>query len=188
MNRRHFLRASVASLGSAVALAATPKLVLADCTRRTAPNIEGPFYRPNAPFRGDLARGGDLVVTGFVRDRRCRPIEGAVVEVWQANADGDYDRRGDTFRGQVRTGGQHGDFQIHTVKPGRYLNGPTYRPAHIHVKIHANGHTPLTTQLYFPGDPYNDSDPWFRSDLLLQSAPHGCHPSPVSRMNFHFNL
>jgi len=188
MNRRHFLRASAASLGSAAALAATPKLVLADCTQRTAPNIEGPFYRAGAPFRRELASDGNLIVTGFVRDRHCQPIEGAVVEIWQANGDGDYDRGGDRFRGQLRTGAQYGEFQIHTVRPGRYLNGPTYRPAHIHVKIHANGHAPLTTQLYFPGDPYNDSDPWFRSDLLLLSAPSGCHPSPVARMNFHFNL
>jgi catechol 1,2-dioxygenase len=53
------------------------------------------------------------------------------------------------------------------VVPGRYLNGREYRPAHIHIKVAAPGFAPLTTQLYFPGDPYNARDPFFLPGLLV---------------------
>ncbi len=33
-----------------------------------------------------------------------------------------------------------------------------WRPAHLHFEIDADGYQPLTTQLYFAGDPYLDSD------------------------------
>jgi Dioxygenase len=38
------------------------------------------------------------------------------------------------------------------------LGRHSWRPAHLHFKIDADGYQPLTTQLYFAGDPYLDSD------------------------------
>lgn len=35
------------------------------------------------------------------------------------------------------------------------------------MKVHAPGHRPLTTQLYFPGDPFNDIDPFIRESLIM---------------------
>jgi protocatechuate 3,4-dioxygenase beta subunit len=174
MNRRHFLGTSLGSL--AIAALGPSHLVLAQCAGRTEPNIEGPFYRPGAPFRSDLGEG--LVIRGSVRDTRCRPLRDAVIDVWQANPEGEYDLDGDELRGQLRTGAD-GTFAISTVLPGRYRNGGTYRPRHVHVKLHANGRPPLTTQLYFPGDPENDADSWFRPSLLLRRLPSGCHPRPA---------
>ena len=51
--------------------------------------------------------------------------------------------------------------------PGRYLNGAQYRPAHVHVKVSAAGHVPLTTQLYFPDDPYNAIDPFIKNKQIV---------------------
>lgn len=182
MNRRRFLGASLGSL--ALSVTGGSRLVLAQCPAPTEPDIEGPFYRPGAPLRGRLDDDASLVVQGTVSDTRCRPLRDAVIEVWQADADGEYDLEGYRFRGTLRTDAR-GAYRIETIHPGRYRNGPTYRPSHIHVKVHANGRPPLTTQLYFPRDPYNEADPWMRSSLLLRVMPHGCHPRPTqARFDF----
>lgn len=177
MDRRRFLGAL--GLGS-LALAASSRsvLALAQC-RRTEPNIEGPFHRPGAPFRSQLAEAWPrgLILSGVVTDTRCRPLAGAVLDIWQADEHGEYDLDGDRFRGQLRTDAR-GGYQLRTVHPGAYQNGGTYRPSHIHVKVHADGRPPLTTQLYFPNDPHADRDPWFRSSLVIAMQPHGCTPRP----------
>ncbi len=136
----------------------------------TAPNIEGPFYKPNAPLKqklntGETGRG--LVVRGTVMDAKCRPIGGATLDIWQANADGAYDNAGYELRGRVQTDAE-GNYAFHTIHPGHYLNGSQYRPAHIHVKLSAPGKRLLTTQLYFPGDPYNEIDPFIDKSLIMQ--------------------
>jgi protocatechuate 3,4-dioxygenase beta subunit len=98
----------------------------------------------------------------------CRPLSGATLDVWQADARGDYDNTGWTLRGRL-TSGAGGRWEVHSIVPGRYLNGPRYRPRHLHFKLTADGHRPLTTQLYFPGDPYNDGDAFFEPSLLLDA-------------------
>jgi catechol 1,2-dioxygenase len=151
----------------------------------TEPNIEGPYYRAGAPLRADLVeadvRGVPLVIGGRVVSADCRsPLAGAVLDVWQADGDGHYDNDGslhlpaDRFRlrGKLRTD-DSGAFSVRTVWPGRYLNGGTYRPSHVHVKVSAAGHRPLTTQLYFPGDPYNAKDPFIRRSLIMDVSRDG---------------
>lgn len=146
----------------------------------TEPNIEGPYYRSGAPRRADLrpagAEGVPLVIGGCVRSLDCRSIlRGAVLDVWHADARGRYDNDGHLaespflYRGLLEVD-ERGEFRIQTVVPGRYLNGRTYRPAHVHVKVTAPGHRPLTTQLYFPGDPFNDADPFIRPSLIMDVA------------------
>jgi protocatechuate 3,4-dioxygenase beta subunit len=49
------------------------------------------------------------------------------------------------------------------------LNGDTYRPAHVHVKLRARGHRTRTTQLCFAGDPCNDGDPFIVESLIMQT-------------------
>lgn len=185
MHRRLFLAAGAASL-----LAGATSKAFADQCAPTDSDIAGPFFRPRAPFRTTLLpgdfEGHGMMLGGVVRDSGCRPIHDAVLEIWQADPDGEYDHRGYRFRGRVRTS-EDGRFAIHTAVPGRYRNGPTYRPAHIHFKIHANGRSSLTTQLYFPHDPYNDSDPWFSADRTIQWMPSGCMPGP-GRARFDFTL
>ncbi len=174
MHRRLFVTTSIGALAAA-ALAPARLLAQDTCGPPTEPNIEGPFFRPRAPLRAEIGSG--LSLAGGVRDSRCRPMRDAVLEIWQADPSGEYDLAGDGFRARLRTN-ERGGYQLSTAFPGRYLDGATYRPAHIHVKVHANGRPPLTTQLYFPGDPYNDRDPWFRSSLVVQLGPPPCcHPS-----------
>jgi catechol 1,2-dioxygenase len=146
----------------------------------TEANIEGPYYRAGAPFRQNLVDastlGTALVIEGRVLSLDCRsPLSDAVLDVWHADSLGHYDNDGTLppeivrLRGKVRCAA-NGAFSVSTIVPGRYLNGRTYRPAHLHVKLSANGHRPLTTQLYFPGDPYNDVDPFIKRSLILDMA------------------
>lgn len=194
MHRRRLLHSGLGALG-ALALAGPSRLVLAQaaaqsCPPPTEPDIEGPFYRAGAPaWTGPAlgAAGALLSISCSVRDTSCRPMRGATIEVWQADADGEYDLTGNRFRGVLRTTAD-GYFNFSTIVPGRYLNGARYRPAHIHVKVHANGRPTLTTQLYFPGDPENDTDPWFRSSLLLSQAPSPCCYVPNAPTQMHFGF
>ncbi len=144
----------------------------------THDNIEGPYYRAGAPERVDLAGsnavGTRLVVQGCVMTKDCsRPLAGVELDVWQANHEGHYDNDGSMqredaylLRGKVRTDA-NGNYRIRTIVPGRYLNGKTYRPAHIHVKLRNEGVSDFTTQLYFPGDPYNKADPFIHPSLVM---------------------
>jgi protocatechuate 3,4-dioxygenase beta subunit len=137
----------------------------------TAKNIEGPFYKRGAPHRSVLVEPKDagerLLLSGTLHSTRCEPISGAMIDVWQANAAGEYDLEGFRFRGALTTGAK-GQWELRSIVPGRYLNGARYRPAHIHIKITAKGFPLLTTQLYFAGDPYNEGDPFIDPSLIMQ--------------------
>lgn len=131
----------------------------------TTTDILGPYYRDGAPFRSDLTIPGDpgtiLNYKGKVTDEDCNPLANAIVDVWQANSDAEYDGTSANFnyRGRFETGAD-GAYTFRSVKPGWYLNGAQYRPAHIHFRVTKPGYTELITQLYFVGDPYIAADPW----------------------------
>ena len=165
----------------------------------TEDNIEGPFFRANAPFRtklhGEGEKGVKWGVSGFVKARNGRPLREALLEVWQANAAGRYDNddpknppKKDAFKLRVRLRAtEKGEYSFRTIQPGRYTIGPNrYRPAHIHVKVHAKGYRSLTTQLYFEDDPYNKRDPWFKKSLLLKNV--GPKKEGAARGSFTFVL
>jgi protocatechuate 3,4-dioxygenase beta subunit len=141
------------------------------CDEPTESDIEGPYYTPGAPDRTSLVddgtQGTPLELFGLVRAAgSCAPLVGATIDVWHADGDGAYDNVGWKLRGVFATDGT-GLFRIPTIVPGRYLNGASYRPRHIHVKVRAAGHALLTTQLYFPGDPFNQSDAFFDPALVV---------------------
>jgi protocatechuate 3,4-dioxygenase beta subunit len=195
LSRRHFLgglggvgalllggcprpRTSARDAGAGSALAPTPAvddgddddLPLGGVCAATADNIEGPFFKAGAPHRATLVGDGDagerLRVGGVVRGVDCMPLADAELEIWHANAAGEYDLDGFRFRAALRVAAD-GAWRVDTIVPGRYLNGARYRPAHIHAKVRAAGHRELTTQLYFAGDPYNDGDPFIVPSLVM---------------------
>jgi protocatechuate 3,4-dioxygenase beta subunit len=137
----------------------------------TRPDIEGPFFKPSSPETPFLLQEGSsasvIIVRGRIVDESCRPIEGAIVDFWQADEAGAYDSEGFSLRGHQRVGAD-GLYQLTTIVPGRYLNGTQYRPAHLHCKVIVEGRELLTTQLYFEGDPFNEVDPWFSELTMLR--------------------
>jgi protocatechuate 3,4-dioxygenase beta subunit len=60
-----------------------------------------------------------------------------------------------------------GNYSFTTLVPGHYLNGSTYRPAHIHAKLWVDGAEVITTQLYFRDDPYNSGDALIETSLIM---------------------
>ena len=154
----------------------TSDAALAATCAATADNIEGPFYKRGAPHRAVLVGRGTagerLVISGSVLSTSCTALANAELDVWHADARGGYDNDGWGMRGRLRTDA-NGRWQITTIVPGRYLNGRRYRPTHVHVKLRAPGHRPLTTQLYFAGDPYNDGDDFIVPSLIMQHTKHG---------------
>ena len=107
--------------------------------------------------------GTRLLLTGRVLDTSCRPIAGARVDVWQANAAGSYDNAGYRFRGYQLTDAR-GRYRLLTVVPGLYPG----RTEHIHVKVTPPGGGTLTTQLFFPGVSQNTDDGIFDRRLLVR--------------------
>lgn len=183
ISRRTLLHRSAVILGGA--LLASPTFAAKPDCRPTEAEILGPFYRFGAPFRARLAgpdeSGDRLVLTGTVFSSDCRtPLPGALIEVWQANNAGLYDtNKPGNFtetpafhlRGMLYTN-EKGQYEIETIVPGRYPVPPNLpglekyagltRPAHIHFRVMESVHVPVTTQLYFKGDPFIANDPWAR--------------------------
>ncbi|MDH3717058.1 MAG: hypothetical protein OES79_02945 [Planctomycetota bacterium] len=147
----------------------------------TEDNILGPFHRAGAPYRAKitppLASGKVLVVQGRVwgLDTR-RPLAGAVLDVWQANAAGRYDNddprnppQAGTFlyRARLLTD-ENGYYEYETIHPGAYRIGrDRWRPSHIHYLVRAAGYRKLITQLYFVGDPRNETDDFIKPSLIV---------------------
>jgi protocatechuate 3,4-dioxygenase, beta subunit len=157
---------------------------LAQALRRTPDQILGPFY----PVVKPLHQGADLTILpgkpgraagqvihlmGRVVNREGKPVQGARMEIWQANTHGRYTHPGDTnpapldpnFEGfAVLTTDAEGRYRMKTVKPGAYPAGPDarMRPPHIHFDVTGKSNR-LVTQLYFAGEPLNDKDPFLQS-------------------------
>jgi len=170
MSRRKALQVAAAGLAFGVA---------APLAASTPAQIEGPFFpkRPQPEKDADMTRfaghahraKGDVVdIRGQVLDETGLPIAGALVDVWQANAQGRYSHEADTnpkpldagFQGwaQLLTDAE-GRYQVRTIVPGAYpVDGTWTRPPHIHFKVASRGYRELVTQMYFDGNALNALD------------------------------
>src|SRR6266700_5364065 len=74
-----------------------------DGDEATLPQIEGPYFKPSSPERVELFEEGmagqPIELVGFVLSRACRPLAGALLDFWQADAKGSYDNSGFRLRG-----------------------------------------------------------------------------------------
>jgi protocatechuate 3,4-dioxygenase beta subunit len=133
----------------------------------TLEQTEGPYFTPNSPERTTLREadmaGTPITLAGFVLARSCRPVAGALVELWHANDAGEYDNVGYRLRGHQFTEAD-GRYLFETIVPGLYPG----RTRHFHLKFQAPNQPVLTTQFYFPGEPGNERDGIFDPALLLQ--------------------
>ena len=181
LSRRHVLGRAVA-LGS-LALAGRVRAVGAQPSKWTPDQILGPFYPVvKPPYQGaDLttipgkpgrAAGQVLHVMGRVVTPQGHPVPGARMEIWQANTHGRYTHPSDTnpapldpnFAGfAALTTDAEGRYQFKTIKPGGYPTGTDLpmRPPHIHFEVTGQSNR-LVTQLYFAGEPLNDTDPFLQ--------------------------
>jgi protocatechuate 3,4-dioxygenase beta subunit len=162
------------------AMEATPSIACAPGAL-TPGQMEGPYYKANPPETSSLLQPGmegrRIFLTGHVLDEQCRPIPGARVDFWQADAAGQYDNQGFTLRGYQLTD-DTGRYAMETVVPGEYPG----RTPHIHVKVTPPGGPTLTSQLYLPDSAANETDRIFDRELIvtLTEGPDG----PIGRFNF----
>lgn len=167
----------------------------AGCTEAT---VFGPFHVEGAPHYehgADVANGAAgeaCVVRGRVLGLKGEPVPGAVIEVWQADAKGNYDvQYADLDKHQARgvlQSGPDGRFNFRTIVAEAYpipVDGPVgdmlratqrhpWRPAHLHFMISAPGYEKLVTHVFRSGDRYLDSDAVFgvRQSLVADWVPH----------------
>jgi catechol 1,2-dioxygenase len=179
---------------------------------KTDAALLGPFWRANSPLSspGESiardARGGDpLAVSGRVTDPSGKPVEGAMVDVWQASPVGLYENQDPeqpehNLRGRFETDAQ-GRFHFRSVKPAGYpvpVDGPCgellraqqrhpYRPAHIHFMISREGYRTLVTQVFDNADAAIESDVVFGVTPAL-SGNFLRQPDGTYRLDYDFVL
>jgi protocatechuate 3,4-dioxygenase alpha subunit len=131
--------------------------------------------KPNVMVSGGTA-GERIRIEGRVIDGAGAPVRDAMVEIWQANADGRYNHAADThdkpldpgFRGFGRavTDFETGLFWFETIKPGRVPGRHGQRPMapHVSLWIVARGiNIGLHTRMYFADESAaNAEDPVLR--------------------------
>jgi protocatechuate 3,4-dioxygenase beta subunit len=118
---------------------------------------EGPYWIDTSLTRRDITEdrhGVPLRIVFTVQDAStCRVIANADVEIWHADATGEYsgfdgagNRRTATryLRGHQKTGTK-GKAVFDTIYPGWYVG----RTPHIHLKVHVSGNEVHTGQLFF---------------------------------------
>jgi len=177
LHRRRIVRVALAA-GAGALLGPVQLLAQERALRATPPVALGPFYPDRLPADEDAdltavagrqgrAAGQILYLSGRVLDTRGRPIPGARLELWQANAHGRYIHSADgeasgpldpNFQGyaSLRTDAQ-GRYRIKTVKPAPYSG----RTAHLHFNVEG-GRVKLTTQMFFEGERLNERDGLYR--------------------------
>jgi protocatechuate 3,4-dioxygenase, beta subunit len=182
LSRRESIKKAFLAAGSFLAVT---KLAQAKaCLELTPDQVEGPFYPENDQTDKDndltqlkgskkVAKGEIVIINGIVTDQDCKPVENALVEIWQACATGKYKHLSDPnpakldpdfqYWGRAYTD-KEGRYSFKTIRPGSYPATSTWtRPAHIHFKVHRLTFEELTTQMYFKDDIYN------KNDNILQS-------------------
>ena len=141
----------------------------------TTSQTVGPYFRIGMTwlFRDDLAgpevAGERVVITGKVLDAYGHGVSDALLELWQANAQGKYAHpddeqqksveRGFTGFGRVPTD-EDGSFRFGTIKPG-VVPGPdgAMQAPHVVVSVFMRGLLRrLVTRIYFPDESANASD------------------------------
>lgn len=159
----------------------------------TPPDMLGPYYPDVLPadrdsdlvqIRGQAneAVGRRLQLSGRVLETSGQAVAGARIEIWQTDANGRYIHSQDVSGGTrdpffqgfgTAVTGSDGAFGFRTVVPVAYGS----RPPHIHVRVLAEGRTPLVTQLYLPDrvrepglSPHGEADRQARQTLKIEAA------------------
>jgi hydroxyquinol 1,2-dioxygenase len=168
----------------------------------TPATVLGPFHIAGSPeldFGADMSEGvagTPLFITGSVRDLDGKPVAGAVLDVWQADAEGAYEAQLEVDEARLRakySSREDGSYCVRTIAPLGYsipMDGPVgelisltdighCRPAHIHFLLDVPGYEPLITHLFQEGAPYLDSDVVFGTKAELVVAFEEREPGPT---------
>jgi hydroxyquinol 1,2-dioxygenase len=173
----------------------------------TSQNLLGPFWReqsPATPNGGSIVRsptpGPALFVNATFTDKNGKPIEGALVDIWQSSPEGYYENQDPVqadmnLRGKFTTD-MNGRISFRSVKPSGYpipVDGPVgellrkqgrhnMRPAHLHFLAEKHGFKTLVSQVYVPDDPNLETDSQFgvTKHLIGNFVRHDSGQAPAS--------
>ena len=168
-NRRRLLKSLLLTTGGVFT-----SDIYAEALTLTPRATEGPYYPDHLPLDQDNdlvtikdGKTAEGVITNFggrLLNADGKPIDGAVIELWQADNNGCYIHSNGTQRGKVRDDkfqgygkietNEKGEYRFRTIKPGLY----TGRTLHWHVRVKQGSKNMLTTQLFIAGVPQNDRD------------------------------
>lgn len=156
MNRTKFLSILGLSFISTLFVSAKKAIFLTDCNDPITPPVpEGPYYKNEKLNRVDITENKPGVPIKYifsVEDNHCNPITGAIVDIWQCDNMGHYsDFKAENTLNQTwlrgfQTTNKEGICEFKSIFPGWY----PLRITHLHAKVHVNGNTVLTTNLFFP--------------------------------------
>jgi protocatechuate 3,4-dioxygenase beta subunit len=190
ISRRKIIKLSVLS-GITGALGIGSSFAKAVASMPTPDETEGPFYpvKNQSDKDADLtqidghdkaAQGQHIIVNGQVIDVAGNPVENALLDIWQADANGRYRHPHDSntakldenFQGwAIIRSDSNGLFRFRTVMPGAYPADKDWiRPPHIHFKISKTGYRALTTQMYFPDVALNKADLLFNNKSIAEQS------------------
>ncbi|HEY1721183.1 MAG TPA: dioxygenase [Magnetospirillaceae bacterium] len=149
----------------------------------TESSVIGPFYRAGSPIYPNGSaiysntEGEPVTVSGTVSSPSGKPVQGAVVDVWQTAPNGlyysqDANQKEYNLCGRFHTEAD-GSYKFITLMPHSYpipVDGPVgdmlraskrdhYRPAHLHFRVSAPGHREVITEFYTKGDKFLNHDP-----------------------------
>ena len=203
-------------------------MMIVALNHKTAPGateatVLGPFFAHGAKefgYGGDLRqgctlKGDDVWVSGRVLGTDGKPVPSAVLDIWQAKADGIYDVQDPEaefeLRGRVKANAR-GEYAFASYKPKFYsipMDGPVgelirvttgnhMRPAHMHAIVSAPGYQQVITHVFVEGDPYLDGDAVFavKNSLVAKykrvnnaaEAKKLGMPNPFVRLEWDFHL
>jgi protocatechuate 3,4-dioxygenase, alpha subunit len=158
----------------------------------------GPFFKMELTtdehcircVAGSQAKGERVWITFRVLDGDGVPVNDAMLEIWQADANGKYSHPDDPQPKKLDPGwigfgrlgtGEDGTCVLETIKPGRVPNGSLQAP-HLPLAVFARGMLKqLYTRVYFAGDAANNDDPTLqlvppdRRETLM-ARPDPAHP------------
>jgi len=175
-------------------------------TEATEATVQGPYYwegAPEKPLGANIAEGvlGEpTFYSGRITDTNGQPLRGALLDIWSGDGEGNYDMQIEgaemAARARVRTDEQ-GRYWFWSIRPSFYpvpVDGPVgrmldgmgrhpNRPGHIHMKVSAPGHVPVTTHLFVANSPYIESDAVFgvRPSLIVDYESHPAGKAPDGR-------
>jgi protocatechuate 3,4-dioxygenase beta subunit len=156
MKRANFLAALGLTFLGAVFSSSKKAAILTDCGDPITPPVpEGPYYKDeklNRPNIAEHKEGLPITYLFKVEDSNCKPIAGAIVDIWQCDNNGhysDYQQEktlGETWLRGYQVTDKQGKVKFDAIFPGWY-NG---RLTHLHAKVRIDGKAPLTTNFFFP--------------------------------------
>ena len=143
-----------------------------------APELtQGPYYVPNEKLRRNITEGKpgvplELRLT-VIDVSTCKPIKGAAVDIWHADAGGAYSgaiagKPGTNFLRGVQRSDANGLVLFRSIYPGWYPG----RAVHVHVLVHVGGNVVHTGQFFF-----SDS----LTDAVYRRAPYSARPGRDTR-------